>query len=381
MTTVYSGTVAGLFPGNCREATAPSGQPYTLLRLDVAWKDGKDKEKAKDQAKTSMRKADDKVFTRIMQERVDRLYAQSPTGVLYPVPGRKSVKPQPEDAALFRATAHEAVKDAMHKDFPSYDLARIEDLIRGYVHSSRNRLLQDKASEELKQQCATKGQNWNNRYKQYQDKNLVPDGAEFKLYSPKAKALGTTKAAAASASAAAAAATPARATAGSGGPAFTPQSVPPVTVSGAAGQQQQHAAVAQQQQAAAVQQQQPAMTPQQQPVAVQQQQGNAGFSDPFGDDLTNHPQNAVVIMMRTGNIAGAQKLLAQIAARQAEKGQQPQDTQGMGVLAAAAAAATLDQDKKKKRERGKKGRYELSGWCSRASRSALPVYGPAHIRL
>ncbi|WIA14798.1 hypothetical protein OEZ85_003282 [Tetradesmus obliquus] len=40
-----------------------------------------------------------------------------------------------------------------------------------------------------------------------------------------------------------------------------------------------------------------------------------------------------------------------------------------------------DQDKKKKRERGKKGRYELSGWCSRSSRSALPVYGPAHIRL
>eukprot|EP00883_Tetradesmus_obliquus_P016483 jgi/Sobl393_1/9690/SZX67737.1 len=253
-----------------------------------------------------MRKADDKAFTRIMQERVDRLY----------------------------------------------------------VHSSRNRLLQDKASEELKQQRATKGQNWNNRYKQYQDKNLVPDGAEFKLYLPKAKALGTTKAAAASASAAAAAATPARATAGSGGPAFTPQSVPPVTVLGAAGQQQQHAAAAQQQQAAAVQQQQPAMTPQQQPVAVQQQQGNAGFSDPFGDDLTNHPQNAVVIMMRAGNIAGAQKLLAQIAARQAEKGQQPQDTQGMGVLAAAAAAAILDQDKKKKRERGKKGGYEaelLSG--------------------
>jgi hypothetical protein len=58
-----------------------------------------------------------------------------------------------------------------------------------YVHSSRNRLLQDKASEELKQQRATKGQNWNNRYKQYQDKNLVPDGAEFKLYLPKAKAL------------------------------------------------------------------------------------------------------------------------------------------------------------------------------------------------
>uniref|UniRef100_A0A383VQC8 Uncharacterized protein n=1 Tax=Tetradesmus obliquus TaxID=3088 RepID=A0A383VQC8_TETOB len=124
MTTVYSGTVAGLFPGNCREATAPSGQPYTLLTLDVAWKDGKEKEKAKDQAKTSMRKADDKAFTRIMQERVDRLYAQSPTGVLYPVPGRKSVKPQPEDAALFWAIAHEAVKDAMHKDLPSYDLAR-----------------------------------------------------------------------------------------------------------------------------------------------------------------------------------------------------------------------------------------------------------------
>jgi hypothetical protein len=86
---------------------------------------------AKDQAKTSMRKADDKAFTRVMQERVDRLYAQSPAGVLYPVPGRKSVKLQPEDAALFWATAHEAVKDAMHKDFPSYDLARIEDLIRG----------------------------------------------------------------------------------------------------------------------------------------------------------------------------------------------------------------------------------------------------------
>jgi hypothetical protein len=48
-----------------------------------------------------------------------------------------------------------------------------------------------------------------------------------------------------------------------------------------------------------------------------------------------------VIMMQTGNIEGAQALLAQIAARQAEKGQQPQDTQGMGVLAAAAAAATL----------------------------------------
>jgi hypothetical protein len=45
MTTVYSGTVAGLFPGNCREVTAPSGQPYTLLILDVAWKDVKEKEK------------------------------------------------------------------------------------------------------------------------------------------------------------------------------------------------------------------------------------------------------------------------------------------------------------------------------------------------
>jgi hypothetical protein len=64
---------------SCTAAT-PAGTNACNLHLYVFLQ-------AKDQAKTSMRKADDKAFTRVMQERVDRLYAQSPAGVLYPVLG------------------------------------------------------------------------------------------------------------------------------------------------------------------------------------------------------------------------------------------------------------------------------------------------------
>lgn len=51
------------------------------------------------------------------------------------------------------------------------------------------RLLKDEASEELKQERANKGKNWNDVYKTYQDKKAVPTGGEFEVLLPKAKVL------------------------------------------------------------------------------------------------------------------------------------------------------------------------------------------------